>query len=44
MQVTIQISDLIARGRSPGDVALDVTRLAVDAAPNPPDPADNRAC
>ena len=29
MQVIIQISDLIARGRSPADVALDVSRLAV---------------
>lgn len=29
MQVTVQIPDLIARGRSPADVAADVSRLAV---------------
>ena len=29
MQVTVQIPDLIARGRSPDDVAADVSRLAV---------------
>lgn len=29
MQVTVQIPDLIARGRSPDDVAADVSRLPV---------------
>lgn len=29
MQVTVQIPDLIARGRSPDDVAVEVSRLAV---------------
>lgn len=29
MQVTVQIPDVIARGRSPADVAVEVSRLAV---------------